>query len=90
MDLIDETSQSEARLIEDRVFSPSPQFHAQANVTEEIYGQADADPIAFWEDAAKRLDWATSPTTASTVTSTPVAATRSPCTSRASPATAPP
>lgn len=59
MDLIDETSQTEARLIEDRVFPPSPEFRAQANVTEEIYGQADADPIAFWEGAAKRLDWAT-------------------------------
>ena len=58
MDLIDETSQTEARLIEDRVYPPSPEFHAQANVTEEIYGQADADPIAFWEGAAKRLDWA--------------------------------
>ncbi|WP_194419888.1 acetate--CoA ligase [Microbacterium abyssi] len=54
MDLIDE-----ARLVEDRIYPPSPEFHAQANVTEEIYDRADADPIAFWEDAARRLDWAT-------------------------------
>jgi acetyl-CoA synthetase len=60
MDLIDQTSPAaEARLIENRVYPPSPAFRAQANVTEEIYGRADADPIAFWEDAARRLDWAT-------------------------------
>ncbi|MGO1854561.1 MAG: acetate--CoA ligase [Microbacteriaceae bacterium] len=60
MDVIDETSPTpEARLIEDRVYPPSPEFHAQANVTAEIYDRADADPIAFWEDAARRLDWAT-------------------------------
>ncbi|MEJ1920875.1 acetate--CoA ligase [Microbacterium sp. KHB019] len=66
MDLIDDTvlvpedgPTEEARLIEDRTYPPPPAFRAQANVTEEIYGQADADPIAFWEDAARRLDWAT-------------------------------
>jgi len=60
MDLIDETpAATEARLIETRVYPPSPAFHAQANVTEEAYARADADPIAFWEDAARRLDWAT-------------------------------
>ncbi|HWK78090.1 acetate--CoA ligase [Microbacterium sp.] len=66
MDLIDDTvlvpedgPTEEARLIEGRTYPPPPAFRAQANVTEEIYGQADADPIAFWEDAARRLDWAT-------------------------------
>ncbi|MEW1962062.1 acetate--CoA ligase [Microbacterium sp. NPDC077644] len=61
MDLIDQTTTpaAEVRLIENRVYPPSPAFRAQANVTEEIYAQADADPIAFWEDAARRLDWAT-------------------------------
>jgi len=60
MDVIDQTAPAtEARLIENRVYPPSPAFRAQANVTEEIYGQADADPIAFWEDAAGRLDWVT-------------------------------
>ncbi|MGO2931498.1 acetate--CoA ligase [Microbacterium sp.] len=60
MDVIDETSPTpEARLIEDRVYPPSPELHAQANVTAEIYDRADDDPIAFWEDAARRLDWAT-------------------------------
>ncbi|MGP6178087.1 acetate--CoA ligase [Microbacterium sp. A196] len=50
---------SEARLVEERTYPPSAEFRAQANVTDEIYSQADADPIAFWEDAARRLDWAT-------------------------------
>ena len=60
MDVIDETPQAgEARLIEERTYPPSTEFRAQANVTEEIYSQADADPIAFWESAARRLDWAT-------------------------------
>lgn len=55
---MDLTGQTEARLIENRVYPPSPEFRAQANVTEETYRRADADPIAFWEDAAARLDWA--------------------------------
>lgn len=60
MDLIDQTSPAaEARLIENRVYPPPPAFTAQANVTGKIYAQADADPIAFWEDAARRLDWVT-------------------------------
>ena len=59
MDLIDETTPAtEARLTENRVYPPSDAFRTQANVTEEIYDEADADPIAFWEDAARRLDWA--------------------------------
>lgn len=49
----------EARLIEERTYPTSPAFTAQANVTADVYAQADADPIAFWEDAARRLDWAT-------------------------------
>ncbi|GAA1524303.1 acetyl-CoA synthetase [Microbacterium ginsengiterrae] len=58
MDLI-ETALPEARLIEDRVYPPSPEFLAQANVAGDAYARADADPIAFWEDAARRLDWVT-------------------------------
>src|SRR5690606_14135038 len=60
MDVIDARAQvSEARLIEDRTYPPSAAFRAQANVTGDVYAQADADPIAFWEEAARRLDWAT-------------------------------
>ncbi|WP_144796661.1 acetate--CoA ligase [Microbacterium paludicola] len=58
MDLI-ETALPEARLIEDRVYPPSPEFLAQANVAGDAYARADADPVAFWEDAARRLDWVT-------------------------------
>lgn len=58
MDLI-ETALPEARLIEDRVYPPSPEFLAQANVAGDAYARADAAPVAFWEDAARRLDWAT-------------------------------
>jgi len=60
MELTTRTSPAEElRLVENRVYPPSPAFRSQANVTEDVYAQADADPIAFWEDAARRLDWAT-------------------------------
>ncbi|WP_235045257.1 acetate--CoA ligase [Microbacterium maritypicum] len=45
------------RLQEARVYEPSDHF-PHANVTAEAYARAAADPIAFWEDAARRLDWA--------------------------------
>lgn len=50
-------SLTEARLQETRVYEPSNDF-PEANVSGEAYGRAAADPIAFWEDAARRLDWA--------------------------------
>jgi acetyl-CoA synthetase len=56
----------EARLREDRTFPPPPAFAAQANVDSSSYARADADPVAFWEDAARRLDWAEPWHTAST------------------------
>lgn len=49
----------ESRLNESRTFVPSAAFAAQANVNEHIYETANADPIAFWENAAKRLNWVT-------------------------------
>ncbi|WP_422732872.1 acetate--CoA ligase [Microbacterium limosum] len=49
----------EARLVETRAYPPSEGFAAQANVGADAYADAAADPIAFWEDAARRLDWAT-------------------------------
>lgn len=50
-------SVTEARLQETRVYEPSNDF-LEANVSGEAYARAAADPIAFWEDAARRLDWA--------------------------------
>ena len=49
---------TEARLHETRTYPAPAAFAAQANVTEEAYGRAEADPVAFWEAAAARLDWA--------------------------------
>ncbi len=42
---------------ETRLYEPSPEFAAQANVGPEVFDQA-ADPVAFWERQAARLDWA--------------------------------
>ncbi len=43
---------------EERTFPPSEEFAAQANVTQAVYEEAAKDPVAFWEKAAERLDWA--------------------------------
>ncbi|WP_442923412.1 acetate--CoA ligase [Microbacterium sp. JZ31] len=48
----------EARLTESRAYPAPEAFAAQANVGAEAYDRAAADPEAFWEDAARRLDWA--------------------------------
>ncbi len=42
---------------EDRVFPPSVEFAAAANVTGEAYERAAADPEAFWGEQAGRLSW---------------------------------
>jgi len=49
-------------LREDRVFPPPSDFAAHAHVGslaayEELYARSIADPEAFWESAAKDLDW---------------------------------
>ena len=49
----------EARLVETREYPPPAAFAAQANVTADLYAEAAADPIAFWERAAARLEWET-------------------------------
>ncbi|NLB46214.1 MAG: AMP-binding protein, partial [Microbacteriaceae bacterium] len=54
-----EGTQAEARLSETRTFAPQASFAAQANVDASIYETAHADPVAFWEAAARRLDWVT-------------------------------
>jgi acetyl-CoA synthetase len=48
----------ETLLDEQRHFEPSPEFRAQANLNDPaIYGFAAADPVAFWEEQAAKLDW---------------------------------
>jgi acetyl-CoA synthetase len=42
--------------IEDRAFPPPPQFAAQANLDASAYEISDR--LAFWDSAARRLDWA--------------------------------
>ena len=42
---------------EDRRFEPPADLAENANVKEEAYARADADPEAFWAEAAERLDW---------------------------------
>ncbi len=44
-------------LHEDRHFSPSPEFSAQAIAQPEIYNQAQADRLKFWADQANTLHW---------------------------------
>ena len=46
-------------LRETREFPPPAEFAANANVTAEAYDAAAADRLAFWEQQARRLDWAT-------------------------------
>jgi acetyl-CoA synthetase len=45
-------------LKENRRFEPPAHLAAQANVTADAYQAADADPVAFWEQQARRLTWA--------------------------------
>jgi len=42
---------------ERRLYPPSPEFAAAANVGAEEWALADADPVAYWERQADRLDW---------------------------------
>ena len=46
-------------LKEDRRFEPPADLAAAANLTEEAYARADADPEAFWAEQADRLTWDT-------------------------------
>src|SRR5918995_1237766 len=40
-------------------YSPPPEFAEQANATEAMYSEAEADRLAFWADQANRLSWET-------------------------------
>jgi acetyl-CoA synthetase len=56
-DVSDETLSN--RMHEDRRFEPPADLAANANVKAEVYAEADADRLAFWEKAAERLSWET-------------------------------
>jgi acetyl-CoA synthetase len=47
-----------ALLHETRTFAPPEDLAKSANAQPGIYAEADADPLAFWEDQARRLTWA--------------------------------
>ena len=44
---------------EERRFAPPAEIVEHANLTEEAYERAAADPEAFWAEQAERLDWDT-------------------------------
>ena len=44
-------------LKEDRRFEPPADLAEHANLKEEAYARADADPEAFWAEQAERLSW---------------------------------
>jgi len=46
-------------LTENRRYPADAGFAAQANIDASWWAKADADPVAFWAEQAKRLDWAT-------------------------------
>ena len=47
---------------EERRFPPPDDLVADANVTEQTYTDADADPEAFWAKQAERISWEQAPT----------------------------
>ncbi|WBU37322.1 acetate--CoA ligase [Homoserinibacter sp. YIM 151385] len=51
-------------LPETRSFPPPAELAATSNVDAGAWDRAAADPVAFWEEAARRLDWAEPWTTA--------------------------
>jgi len=47
-------------LLEVESFPPPEDFARNALITDpEIYARAEADPIAWWEEQARELDWFT-------------------------------
>ncbi|WP_214321328.1 acetate--CoA ligase [Nonomuraea sediminis] len=46
-------------LQEERRFAPAPDFAANANVKQDAYARAEADPEGFWAEQAARLHWDT-------------------------------
>ncbi len=58
---MDQNGALDALLQEERVFRPLPQMVIEANLNphqfEEAQARAEADYLAYWEDAAHELDW---------------------------------
>ena len=44
-------------LSENRTFPPTPEFAAAANAKQDMYAQAEADRLKFWEEQARFLQW---------------------------------
>ena len=56
--MADQPKTLENLLTEDRLFPPTDEFAAAANVGPEVYEKADADYLAFWkEQALNRVSW---------------------------------
>src|SRR6202048_2613943 len=53
------TDMSDAHTEVQSAYPPAPEFAAQANATEDLVGEAQADRLAFWATQASRLSWAT-------------------------------
>ncbi|MEO8031411.1 MAG: acetate--CoA ligase [Gemmatimonadota bacterium] len=51
------SDQISSLLSENRRFPPPPAFAARALAKADIYAGATADPVAFWADQARQLDW---------------------------------
>jgi acetyl-CoA synthetase len=51
------TDQLDTLLSEQRRFPPDPAFAAQANATRDLYAAGARDPVEFWAEQARTLDW---------------------------------
>jgi acetyl-CoA synthetase len=51
------TDQLDTLLSEQRRFPPDPVFAAQANATRALYEAGARDPVEFWAEQARTLDW---------------------------------
>ncbi|MEA2001464.1 MAG: acetate--CoA ligase [Actinomycetota bacterium] len=61
--MADQPKAIENLMTEERLFPPSDDFIAAANIGPEVYDKADADYLAFWkEQALTRIDWVKEPT----------------------------
>ncbi|HEV7872427.1 MAG TPA: acetate--CoA ligase [Modestobacter sp.] len=52
-----DTTDAQGLSAEGGTFPPPEAIVAQSNVGPDVYARADADRVAFWEEAARRLDW---------------------------------
>jgi acetyl-CoA synthetase len=55
---VEQRPEIEALYGEGQSFPPDPQFTAQANVSVDLYAEAERDPEAFWAKIAReRISW---------------------------------